>query len=76
MSDSVKLLREGKFCAELKFPEDRFRKLFPTDDDAIADMERWWKRYKGIALAKRIQMPPILSVSRRTFGFDFRESQL
>ena len=29
---------------ELKFPEDRFRKLFLTDDDAIADMERWWKR--------------------------------
>lgn len=75
MADSVKLLREGKLCAELKFPEDRFHKLFPTEADAIADMERWWKRYKGIALAKRIQMPPILSVSRRTFGFDFRESQ-
>ena len=41
----------------------------------IADLERWWKCYTGMGLAKRIQAPPILAVSRRAFGFDHREAQ-
>jgi len=28
-----------------------------------------------MAIAKRIQAPPILAVSRRAFGFDHREAQ-
>lgn len=76
--DSKTLLSKGfsVYCETLGVDEDFLRGKFHTDAEILADMERWWKRYRGIALAKRIQMPPILSVSRRAFGFDYRESQL
>jgi NAD+ synthase (glutamine-hydrolysing) len=41
----------------------------------IEDLERWWNNYQGLAVAKRIQAPPIVTVSRRAFGFDHREAQ-
>ena len=31
--------------------------------------------FTGMAIAKRIQAPPILAVSRRAYGFDHREAQ-
>ena len=49
--------------------------LFPTAALFIADLERWWKQYTGLAVAKRIQAPPVLAVSRRAYGFDHREAQ-
>ncbi|MDI6773955.1 MAG: NAD(+) synthase [Verrucomicrobiota bacterium] len=52
----------------------RIGKLFGTPDVFIADLERWWNRYQGMGLVKRIQAPPILAVKRRAFGFDHRES--
>jgi len=42
----------------------------------IDDLERWWNCYQGLSVAKRIQAPPIIAVSRRSFGFDHREAQL
>jgi len=51
-------------------------RLFPTAKDFIADLERWWKLFCGLSVAKRIQAPPILAVSRRAYGYDQRESQL
>jgi len=42
----------------------------------IADLERWWNLYQGIGVAKRIQAPPVLAVTRRAFGFDHREAQI
>jgi NAD+ synthase (glutamine-hydrolysing) len=50
-------------------------KIFPTAAEFIADLERWWKLYTGMSVAKRIQAPPVLAVSRRAFGFDHREAQ-
>ena len=50
-------------------------KLFPTPKAFIDDLERWWNQFSGLAVAKRIQAPPILAVSRRAFGFDHREAQ-
>lgn len=49
--------------------------IFPKPSDFIADLERWWGLYTGIAVAKRIQAPPVLAVSRRAYGFDHREAQ-
>ncbi len=51
------------------------KKIFPTADLFIFDLERWWIQYSGLAVAKRIQAPPVLAVSRRAYGFDHRESQ-
>lgn len=50
--------------------------LFPGVKDFIADLERWWRLLAGFAVAKRIQSPPQLSISRRPFGNDLREAQL
>jgi NAD+ synthase (glutamine-hydrolysing) len=48
---------------------------FKDRQSFILDLERWWKCYSGMGLAKRIQAPPILAISRRAFGFDHREAQ-
>lgn len=48
---------------------------FPDAKSFIADLERWWNLFSGMAVAKRIQSPPILAVSRRAYGFDHREAQ-
>lgn len=42
----------------------------------IGDLERWWSCYQGLGVAKRIQAPPVMAVSRRAFGFDHREAQI
>jgi len=49
---------------------------FPTAEDFIADLEHWWGIYRGMAVAKRIQSPPLLSVSGRAYGSDYPESQI
>ena len=48
---------------------------FSTPQEFIEDLERWWNLFSGMAVAKRIQAPPILAVSRRAYGFDHREAQ-
>ncbi len=50
-------------------------RLFHGPREFIEDLERWWKLYTGLAVAKRIQAPPVLAVSRRAYGFDHREAQ-
>lgn len=51
------------------------KQLFANPAEFIDDLERWWKLYTGIGVAKRIQAPPVLAVSRRAYGFDHREAQ-
>ncbi len=41
----------------------------------IEDLEKWWNLFDGFAFAKRIQAPPVLATSKRSYGFDLRESQ-
>lgn len=50
------------------------QKEFPTPKAILADMERWWKLFTGMAVVKRVQSPPVLVLKRRSYGFDFRES--
>lgn len=50
-------------------------KYFATPAEFIEDLERWWRQFTGMAVAKRIQAPPIVAVSRRAYGFDHREAQ-
>lgn len=47
---------------------------FPDVASFVQDLERIWKNYR-ISYFKRIQAPPIVSVSKRAFGFDLREAQ-
>ncbi len=51
-------------------------RIFPSHKAFCQDLEYWYSLFTGLAVAKRIQAPPILSLSRRAFGTDFRESQM
>jgi NAD+ synthase (glutamine-hydrolysing) len=55
-------------------PEADIEELFPRSKDFVEDLERWWKLFKGMGIAKRVQAPPVMAVSRRAFGFDYRET--
>lgn len=67
--------REGKLEEKIGCSPDLVKQLFPDAKSFIDDLERWWKLYTGLAVAKRIQAPPVLAVSRRAYGFDHREAQ-
>ena len=49
---------------------------FTSTEQFINDLERWWKAFNGLAVAKRIQSPPLFLISERAFGADLSESQL
>ncbi|WP_299144966.1 NAD(+) synthase [uncultured Dialister sp.] len=66
---------EGNLEEHLGCPV-KVKDLFPYPSDFIADLERWWRLFAGFAVAKRIQAPPLIAISRRPYGFDLRESQL
>ncbi|MCH4157076.1 MAG: NAD(+) synthase, partial [Acidaminococcaceae bacterium] len=51
-------------------------KLFASASAFTQDLERWFKLFAGFAVAKRIQAPPVICLSRRAYGYDHRESQL
>jgi len=44
------------------------KKYFSTPEDFILDLERWWRQFKGMGVAKRIQSPPILAVTDFPYG--------
>lgn len=54
----------------------KVKSLFPGPSDFIRDLEKWWHLFAGFAVAKRIQTPPLIAISRRPFGYDLRESQV
>ena len=66
---------EGTLEKRLAYPGN-IQDVFEDDTSFVADLERWWDQYQGMALAKRIQAPPVLAVKRRAFGFDHREAQM
>ena len=66
---------KGELSELLQIEGEVIDGLFDSREAFVEDLERWWRAYNGMGLAKRIQAPPILAVSRRAFGFDHRESQ-
>lgn len=66
---------EGKLEEEIGCRPGLVKEIFQDNRSFIDDLERWWKQYTGMAVAKRIQAPPTLAVSRRAYGFDHREAQ-
>ena len=73
--DLLEWYKAGTVEANLGCEAGLVAKYFPTAADFIQDLERWWNLFTGMAIAKRIQAPPILAVSRRAYGFDHREAQ-
>lgn len=66
---------DGRLEGELKLESGTLKRLFPTPQDFIEDLERCWRMFNN-AFFKRIQAPPIIIVSRRAFGRDLEESIL
>ncbi len=72
--DVLKFYADGKLEAELGCEAGLVDKYFPTAQIFTEDLERWWKAFTGMGVAKRIQSPPILAVTDKPFGAR-RESQ-
>jgi NAD+ synthase (glutamine-hydrolysing) len=49
-------------------------KLLPTVKAFTEDLERWYRLFKGMAVTKRVEAPPVLAINRRVYGFDYRET--
>lgn len=75
-ADILRWYKEGLLAEELGCTEEALRSACPTAQALIDDLERWWKLFAGFSVAKRIQAPPILSLTKRSFGYDHREAQL
>lgn len=73
--DILRWYIEGRLEEEIGTPLS-VKSIFPTTESFVADLEKWWNLFAGFAVAKRIQSPPLIAVSRRPYGYDLRESQL
>ena len=58
----------GELETEIGCAEGLVEKYFPTTRAFIEDLERWWRQFMGIGVAKRIQSPPILAVTNHPYG--------
>ena len=75
-ADILRWYKQGILAQELGCSESALSEACPNAEALIADLERWWKLFAGFAVAKRIQAPPVLSLTKRSFGYDHREAQL
>ena len=66
--DILKLYDAGKLEKTIGCEVGLVDEYFPTAKDFIEDLERWWKQFTGMGVAKRIQSPPILAVTRHPYG--------
>lgn len=60
---------------EFKLEFGTLSQLFKTSADFLSDLEKNYRRFIG-SYFKRIQCPPIPILSKRSFGYDLRESML
>ncbi|MCR5175830.1 MAG: NAD(+) synthase [Anaerovibrio sp.] len=74
-ADILRWYKDGMLEDKIGCEKGLIKKYFSTTEEFIEDLEYWWRQFNGMAIAKRIQAPPIMAVSRRAFGFDHRESQ-
>lgn len=74
-ADVLRWYRDGMLEDKLGCEKGIVKKYFSTPKEFIQDLEYWWQQFSGMAVAKRIQAPPIIAVSRRAYGFDHREAQ-
>jgi NAD+ synthase (glutamine-hydrolysing) len=72
--DILRYYTEGTLAQHIHCEPSLIESYFPTAKQFVADLEHKWRIYK-ISVFKRIQSPPIVTVSKRAFGYDLRESQ-
>jgi NAD+ synthase (glutamine-hydrolysing) len=72
--DILELYLTEKLEDKILIPKGTIAKNFATPAEFIRDLEEKWRLF-NTSIFKRIQAPPIITVSKRAFGFDLRESQ-
>jgi NAD+ synthase (glutamine-hydrolysing) len=72
--DILRYYTEGSLAKHLHCEQSLIDGYFPTAKQFVADLEHKWRIFK-ISIFKRIQTPPIITVSKRAFGYDLREAQ-
>lgn len=72
--DILTYYKLGNLGSVIKCSQHIIDDYFKDTASFINDLEHKWRIYK-LSYFKRIQCPPIITVSKRAFGFDLRESQ-
>ena len=67
-ADTLRAYQKGFLERQIGCKEGIVSELFPDAASFIADMEYWWKQYRGIGVAKRLQAPPLLALGSTPFG--------
>jgi NAD+ synthase (glutamine-hydrolysing) len=67
---------EGAFFNRLGVTAELISQLFKDIAALVRDLEYWWVMYNGLGVAKRMQAPPLLALSRYPFGEPRQEIQL
>lgn len=71
----LELYARGKLEAELRLAPGTLKRLFPSPEAFVEDLEGCWRAFFR-SYFKRIQCPPIPVFSKRAFGRDLEESLL
>nr|MDD3720290.1 NAD(+) synthase [Candidatus Gracilibacteria bacterium] len=72
--DLVNALKNGNLEQVLGLHNGELERNFNSKKVIVEELEKIW-RLKNNNIFKRIQAPPIPTISKRSFGFDFREAQ-
>lgn len=75
-ADILRWYKNGMLADKLGCSNKAIESAFPSAKVFVDDLERWWKLFSGFSVAKRIQAPPLIAISKRAFGNDHREAQL
>ena len=67
-ADTLLAYRNGRLEEEIGCAPGLVRQLFADAAALIADIEYWWRMYRVVGTAKRIQAPPLLALSVKPFG--------
>ena len=67
---------EDSLCKHLEISEGLYKKYKLDDPQAFIQDLEWFIKTMERAVFKRIQAPPIIILSKGSFGYDIRESQL
>jgi len=72
--DCVSAYKNDSIDKMLSLASGKTKSLFPTFEIFHEDLQKWWNLFVGLGAIKRVQSPPILAISKRAFGLDYRES--
>ncbi len=58
---------QGVLAQKIGCTQQELEFACPNGAALVADTEKWWRLYRGIAVAKRLQGPPVLTLTREAF---------